>query len=291
MGETAFGMRTRKGRVFYVAAEDATGMKSRVKALKLKYDDAPAFALVAGVSDLLTEDSEDLAALKTAVEERRPALIFIDTLAMSFPGLEENTAQGMGRVVKVARELTEHGAAVVLIHHDTKAEGSTPRGHSLLNGALDMALHVLPADDKGIIRCRLTKNRNGPCDRDMAFRIDTVDLGTDDDGDPITAALCDELAPNTVPKAEKLNESEKAALCILGRLIEQNGGKSVPLSEWRHECVEGGEVSGAEKRNYRHKTMTRVTRSLVNKQRIKVTGDHVSLPDSDPPWDDEAAGL
>lgn len=47
--------------------------------------------------------------------------------------------------VRIARSLTYHGAAVVLIHHATKAEGSTPREHSVLNGALDVALQLSAA--------------------------------------------------------------------------------------------------------------------------------------------------
>src|SRR3546814_13658964 len=110
---------------------------------------------------------------------------------MAFPGLEESSAEAMGRFVAVARKLTEHGAAVILIHHDTKAEGQTPRGHSVLNGALDMALHLTKSED-GIVRGKMTKNRNGTFDRDIAFRIETRSFGTDEAGDPITPPLAEE---------------------------------------------------------------------------------------------------
>ena len=127
-GELAFGMRTKPGVVFYVAAEDETGLRQRVAALRIRHGDAPDFRVVAGVSDLFADDAADLEALAVAMEDQRPTLIVVDTLAMAFPGLEENDAKSMGRVVAVARKLAEHGAAVMLIHHDTKAEGSTPRG-------------------------------------------------------------------------------------------------------------------------------------------------------------------
>jgi predicted ATP-dependent serine protease len=151
-GRGAFGMRTKAGRVFYVAAEDPHGMRGRVSALKLRHGDADDFTLVEGVSDLLAKGSPDFTALLAAVAEHKPSLIFIDTLAMAFPGLEENSAEDMGRVVALARRLTAHGAAVVLIHHDTKAGTPTPRGHSLLNGALDMALQLFARDETGIVR-------------------------------------------------------------------------------------------------------------------------------------------
>lgn len=283
-GREAFGMRSKPGRVFYVAAEDPHGMRGRVTALKMKHGDAAEFTLVEGVSDLLAEGSPDLAALLEAVQTQRPALVFLDTLAMAFPGLEENSAEAMGRVVAVARGLAQWGAAVVLIHHDTKAEGKTPRGHSLLNGALDMAMHV-SRDEFGVVRGNLTKNRNGSCDRDMAFVIDTRTLGEDEDGDPITAALVGELAAGAAPKADKMSPSMRAALDILVGLeadIARMSGdcpglSGVPEQEWRDACIAGRAVSGADKEDSRRKTFTRACRDLAGQGRTIVIGDRVMV--------------
>jgi RecA-family ATPase len=141
-GHRVFNSRTHQGPAFYVAAEDENGMQGRVKAALREHGDAPGFYLVKGVSDLLAEKSGHLARLMAKVEALRPTLIILDTLAACFPGLEENSPEAMGRVVKVGRELTKYGAAVVLIHHDTKDKSGTPRGHSLLNGALDVTIHL-----------------------------------------------------------------------------------------------------------------------------------------------------
>jgi hypothetical protein len=284
-GREAFGMRTKQGGVFYVAAEDPHGMRGRVKALKAEYGAAPDFTLVEGVSDLLTSDSPDLKALKEAVEARRPALIFLDTLAMSFPGLEENSAEAMGRVVKVARDLTAWGAAVVLIHHDTKAEGSTPRGHSILNGALDMALHVQPRDESGVIRGKLTKNRNGTCDRDIAFSIGTIDMGVDEDGDTITIAICRPLSGQQAARGPKLSASAKAALSVLRDLERENlslGQQIVSESAWRDACIAGRAVSGAEKRDDRRRAFDRALRTLAQCGVVRVSDAGVI---SDNPYD------
>ena len=295
-GKAAFGMRTRPGSVFYVAAEDPYGMQSRVSALLHQHGDAPDFALVQGVSDLLAEDSPDLAALKDAIAERRPSLIFLDTLAMAFPGLEENTAEGMGRVVKVARELTQHGAAVVLIHHDTKAADMTPRGHSLLNGALDVALYLSPRDDAGITRGTLTKNRNGTCDREIAFRIETRELGRDEEGDPITAALVAE-ASGVPAKGPRLPASERAALDVLHEMarlqgVEQADGRiAVREHDWRRECAERCEVSGSEKPNSRRKAINRAVAALARKRRILARDGWVSVPEVQPAPECDWPGL
>lgn len=283
-GRDAFGMRSKPGRVFYVAAEDPHGMRGRVTALKMHHGNADDFTLVEGVSDLLAQESSDLAALLEAVETQRPALVFLDTLAMAFPGLEENSAEAMGRVVAVARSLAQWRAAVVLIHHDTKAEGKTPRGHSLLNGALDMAMHV-SRDEFGVVRGKLTKNRNGSCDRDMAFLIDTRTLGEDEDGDPITAALVDELDAGGAPKAEKVSPSARAALDVLINLEADKAGQSPdspPLSgvsetDWRDACVAGRAVSGSEDAESRKRAFRRASRELAGQGRTIIVGDRVRV--------------
>lgn len=261
LGEPAFGMRAKPGRVLYVAVEDAHGMRNRIAALAIRQGHAPSFHMVEGVADIFAEDSADLEALAEAVEDQRPTLIFIDTLAMAFPGLEENDAKGMGRVVAVCRQLTEHGAAVVLIHHDTKAEGSTPRGHSVLNGALDMAMHV-KRDDDGVVRGKLTKNRNGTPDRDIAFRIGIEELGTDEDGDPITAALVEELTASAVRSRVRLTDAESAAMA---KLLELEAEGRVAEDEWRAACVGERKVSGSEDADSRKRAMRRAVQGLAKK--------------------------
>lgn len=275
-GRQAFGMRTKPGTVFYVAAEDPHGMRGRVSALNLRHGDAVSFKLVEGVSDILVKESPDLLALYQAIKQQKPSLVFIDTLAMAFPGLEENSAEEMGRVVAIARKLASHGSAVALIHHDTKSQGPTPRGHSLLNGALDVALQLFPKDESGIVRGKLTKNRNGSCDRDIAFRIAVETMGFDEDGDPVTFALVDELAPGDAPRKAKLTPSERAALAILLTMQDRQKGKRVPEDEWRTACIDSRSVSAADDRESRRKATKRAFEGLVRKKAIVVADGLVS---------------
>ena len=247
-GREAFGQRVRAGGAFYVAAEDPHGMRGRVRALKAAYGDAPGFRLVEGVSNL-HPDAPDLVALLEAIETQKPAIVFIDTLAMAFPGLEENSAESMGHVVAIARKLAEGGAAVVLVHHDTKAETGTPRGHSILNGALDVALHVKRDEESGIVRAKLTKNRNGPCDLDIAFSIATEDGGTDEDGDTITLPRCRELSSD--PMRVKLTDRQAAAVAILKCIGSDDPSGLIPESRWRDACMAEGALTDSPNRESR----------------------------------------
>ncbi|NCP10600.1 MAG: AAA family ATPase [Sphingomonadales bacterium] len=270
-GESVFGLRTKPGKVLYVAPEDTHGMRRRVAALVGQMGHEPDFRVIGGVSDLLDDDSPDLAALLELIDSRRPSLIFLDTLAMSFRELEENDAAAMNKVVAIARSLTVHGAAVVMIHHGTKAEGSTPRGHSVLNGALDVAVQLLPPDSDGIIRGRLSKNRNGPCDLDIAFRVASEELGRDEDGDAETAAVAAPLAPGSVPRGKPMPRAQREALTILQEL--EAGDAPVAEEAWRDACIESRRVSQSDERDSRKRTFNIARNKLFDAGRITISDD------------------
>jgi len=290
-GREAHGRRTQPGRVFYVAAEDEYGMRGRVTALKNEHGDADTFTLVGGVTDLLSEDikgkgSRHFQALRKAVKEQRPALIVIDTLALAFPGLEENSAEGMGRVVAVTRALTKWGAAVILVHHDTKdGQQGLPRGHSLLNGALDLSIHLTKAQD-GIVRGRLTKNRNGACDVDLAFRIHGEEIGIDEDGDAVTAAICEEVDGSTSTDADRLKPTERAALAS----IMETAGDADSIDEklWRTIAQDDVRISAAEKPDSRRRVVAEALRGLARRDVVQVRDGqiHVGISGYDLDFDD-----
>jgi hypothetical protein len=290
VGREVFGHRTRCGRVFYVPAEDRAGMMGRVAALGTTHGDSNRLKVVDGVFDLLSAggQSGDLLAL---VRAEQPALIILDTLAAAFPGLRENESEDMGAVVQFARALATAedgtpGAAVLLLHHMPKS-GTTPRGHGSLNGAADVVL-VLDRDaESGIVRLSLGKNRNGPSvGETMAFRIESVAIGTDEDGDAITAPLAVETDAAENSRSDKLTDTEQRALEILAEVLAAGGpdvvsgqtwtGYGLPLSdkigvnedEWREAC-EARNLSSAPLKKSRTAKFRRTMQSLTTKGAIK----------------------
>jgi hypothetical protein len=293
-GAAAFSRRTRRGGVFYVAAEDPQGMAQRIRALREVHGDAPDFLLVSGVASLLPEKGSDLATLCRAVAERRPALVIIDTLAVAFPGIDENSSEGMGRVVAAARKITALGPAVLIVHHDTKAEGDTPRGHSLFNGALDTAIKLTAAEKGGgLVRGKLTKNRNGSFEWRPAFRIATREIGKDEDGEAIRPAYAEEVASSEVQRPERLTAAERAALEAVAPLSDARG--RAELLVWRAACTDApSAMSMADERKSRLRAFQRISQSLAQKRRIEIRNVEgveivVTLPERDldsSPFDD-----
>lgn len=213
-GRRVFGLRTKPGAVLYLAAEDFSGMHQRVAALKSKHGDAALFGL-ADIGNL--RDAGQADELLAYVEAEAPALVVIDTLGAAWAGMDENGAQDMSAVVELARRMSATGAAVMVVHHTPKNGDGTPRGHSVLNGTLDLSVMLDRDADSGIVHARLLKNRNGTPDIDMAFRVEAVALGEDEDGDAITAPIAFELTGQDRPKA-KLSPVEQKALLELRKL-------------------------------------------------------------------------
>jgi len=262
-GAMAFGLRTKQGGAFYVAAEDPHGMQQRVHALRETYGAAPGFKVVAGLNGgLLDKNAPDFKALVAAVKAERPALVVIDTMAVAFPGLEENDAAKMGRVVAVARALTRWGAAVLVVHHDTKAGDGLPRGHSILNGALDVSL-ALKRDGK-IVRGYLSKNRNGPCDLDLAFTIQSRDVGLDEDGDAVTAALCNPLveADQGDRSVRLKNATQRAFMDALYSMMDCSASEGVATKDLKMRCIASRCLSSSDKPDSQERSFRRVLKEL-----------------------------
>lgn len=286
-GRRAFGQRTKPGAVFYVCAEDEAGMRQRVAALRKRHGAAPDFHLVAGVSNLLADATGDLHRLQQLVEEHRPALIVVDTLAAAAPGLDENASGEMSRVVEAMHALARHGAAVLLVHHSPKS-GDTPRGHSVLNGALDVSMMVAPdAAVEGVVRGELHKNRNGPCNLNIAFRIEAAGMGQDDDGDAITAPICAELTAEDIRSERKGRLTAAAAkagdvLQAMGRALQPPGAPAdallpaVPVMTWEDRCTEPGILSDARRLTDRRKAFNKARDDLVAKVRVRIDSGSVT---------------
>jgi archaellum biogenesis ATPase FlaH len=277
-GNEAFGMRTKQGGVFYVPSEDETGMQMRVRALREQHGDADDFFVVRGVNIGKDDGLKDLL---LEIKRQRPSLIVIDTLAAAFPGLEENSSEAMSRVVNTGKRLAAFGAAVVFIHHSTKDSNGTPRGHSVLNGALDVSMELFKADEHGIVRGRLKKNRNGPCDRDVAFRIQSHEFGVDEDGDPVTAGYCEPCLPGSVPKSVRLTVPQKEALTILRDMVATSGdmSPSVAIDDWRKRCSGSAKISASDNPKSVLTAVRRAIEGLSRAGLVEKMGDYVIIDD------------
>jgi hypothetical protein len=179
--------RTRQGPAVYCAFEGADGFKVRAQAFRQQHniaDDVP-FYLVPAVINLITDHAELISSI--AAQTTTPAVVVLDTLNRSLVG-SESSDEDMANYVKAADAIREKfGCAVIIVHH-CGVEGTRPRGHTSLTGACDAQLAVKRDAQHNII-VTVEHMKDGPEGATIGSRLEYVELGVDDDGDPITSCV------------------------------------------------------------------------------------------------------
>jgi hypothetical protein len=189
----------------------------------------------------------------------------IDTVARTFGGGDENSAQDMGLYVSAldklrdeARDDAQPFPTVVLIHHGPK-DGQSSRGSIALPAAADTIIKVekLPAGGNLATVEAAKDDADGTT---LAFRLRTVALG-DDDGTPRLTCVAEaenETAPARKDARIALRPQHRRAYEFLHDTIASDAGSDLPpgphfprnvrgcrIDAWRAECDARG-LSGCD---------------------------------------------
>ena len=207
------GKRTKQGRVAYIAAEGADGFRKRIAAYAqhqgVDLTEVPMTVLNAAPNLLEKQDAVDLA--KGVKASGGADVIIIDTLAQTTPGANENAGEDMGKALGYCKRIHEvTGALVLLIHHSGKDATKGARGWSGVRAACDAELEVVRSEAGRALR--LTKNKDGEDGLEWGFDLEIVQIGVDEDLEPITSCVVIETAMPVIGAgpARKLGPVEKA---------------------------------------------------------------------------------
>ena len=162
---------------------------------------------------------EDALALAKAIG--KADLIIIDTLAQTTPGGNENAGEDMGKALAHCKGISRAcGAMVLLVHHSGKDASKGARGWSGLRAAADAEFEVLRLPGGRILRT--SKQKDGDDGAAWGFELNVVDIGIDEDGDPITSCVIKEMEVNLAKatSAKPLGEIEKAVVAAIGEISE-----------------------------------------------------------------------
>lgn len=187
-GRPWFGYRVHAAPVLYIALEGEAGIAQRVQAHQARHGGAERMRFLAAPLDVRkpTDRTDIVRAAKAA--GLAGGVLCIDTLAASAPGMDENTSSDMGEVISGMKALqAELGGLVLAVHHSGKDQTRGLRGHSSLLGALDAVIEVSRNDDRR--EWRTAKSKDGSDGDAHPFRLDVVELATDDDGEPVTSCV------------------------------------------------------------------------------------------------------
>jgi hypothetical protein len=128
-------------------------------------EDAPLYYVSMPVPPLIAHDVDSILMLRDLIWQYEAELVVIDNLGNITGDIEENSS-GMAIVMGNLRQLAERtGAAIVVIHHQRKGgaaggrAGDALRGHSSIEAALDLAIHIVREPNSLTISGRSTKTR------------------------------------------------------------------------------------------------------------------------------------
>ena len=194
-GVTWRGRKVKKGRVVYVAAEGVGGFATRLKAYMVRCGLPELDVGVIGDAPNFYAAGDDKVIAERVREWGGADVIVIDTLAASSAGADENTGKDMNLIIGRMSELqAATGALVILIHHSGKDESKGARGWSGLKAAVDTEIEVSrPNDGEPGRVARVTKQKDGESGAVFPFQLRVVELGVDEDDEPITSCVVEAI--------------------------------------------------------------------------------------------------
>jgi hypothetical protein len=188
-GRDWFGYKTKPCSVLYCALEGEGGIAGRVAAYRIRHG-VTSQNIRYLVQPFSLLDEADILDLAQAIHANGQGaeVVVLDTLNRAAPGADENDSKSMGQIIAAAKELqTLVGGLVVLVHHVGKDASKGLRGHSSLHAALDAAIEVRRDGDRR--EWVIAKSKDGEDGEAHPFKLDVVELGTDEDGEPITSCV------------------------------------------------------------------------------------------------------
>jgi hypothetical protein len=133
----------------------------------------------------------------------------IDTWATANAGSDENAVglmqQSLNRCGRIRDEVQ---AAVLMVHHDNR-QGAF-RGSSAIDGYVDARLHAARDGEREDRRVamKVEKQRDDEDGITWMAQLEVMDLGIDEDGDPITSVVWTHL-PDATPKSKAKEASHE----------------------------------------------------------------------------------
>lgn len=299
VGRNWFGRQVDQAGVVYIAAEGGSGIKKRIAALRrhfmLNGQPVP-IAVVTRALDLRLTHG-DLMALELTIlglRDRLPGgigLVIIDTLSRCLGGGDENSPEDMGRFVQALDRLrAATGAHILVIHHSGKDASRGARGHSLLRAAVDTEIEVTRDATSQIASAKVRKQRDLDCEGEFVFTLQTIEIGTDRRGKPITSCVVRPLDGGKPAPKQKITGAAKIAYDRLCKALDEHGEippyslhipqgwRAVRVEHWRRIYYAGtASEDGTPEANKeaKKKAFRRAMDSLREKGAIQIHDDWV----------------
>ena len=189
LGLKFYGHKTTPCPVIYVCLEGLSGVSNRIKAWEqFHHQSLPdTFRIMPDQLSLASQDAQQFA-LAVSMNKLDGGVIVIDTLNQSAPTADENSSKDMGTIIQNAQTIERlTDSLVILVHHTGKDTSRGLRGHSSLLATLDAAIEI----KRGALgrEWALTKAKDAENIAGQFFLLESVPLGVDEDGAPISSCV------------------------------------------------------------------------------------------------------
>lgn len=225
-GHEWFGYKSKPCNVVYCALEGEGGIAGRVAAYRIRHG-ATAQNIRYLVQSFSLLERGDITELAQAIQAAGGGVevVILDTLNRAAPGADENDSKSMGLIITAAKELqTLIGGLVILVHHTGKDASKGLRGHSSLHAALDAAIEVRRDGDRR--EWVIAKSKDGEDGASHPFKLAVVELGTNEDGEPITSCVVhplEEIADSIKKVMPPKSGNQRAVWDALGEIFRKAG--------------------------------------------------------------------
>jgi hypothetical protein len=234
------GKRVQQGAIVYCAFEGAEGFKARAEAFRRRHglgadQDVPLFLMPMRM-DLIRDHVALIASIRAQIGNTKPVAVALDTLNRSLTG-SESSDEDMSAYINAGDVIREAFTCLVGVVHHCGIDGSRPRGHTSLTGAVDAQIAV-KRDTSDNIVVTVEHMKDGPEGEVLTSRLETVEVGTDDEGDPITSCvIVPAEAKSTDTTAEpRLTKNQQTMFSLL----HAAGAKGLTTEEWNERAREAG---------------------------------------------------
>ena len=238
-GLPVLGHKSKRSGVCYVAAEGAAGVRNRMIGLRSKVGKmGGAIKLIPEAPDLTSADDVDCLRQKLGSVKAEMAakgltlgLVVIDTLAATTPGADENTAKDMGPVLNALQSTAKDlSLLVIVVCHTGKNLSAGIRGWSGQFANADGVIMLGEAHSDGTRTGVVDKVKDGQSGQKFAFRLESVVIDVDADGEDVTTCVVvDADTPTSSGRGPKLTQHAKLVLQALGYVIDNGGCIPTPL--------------------------------------------------------------
>jgi AAA domain len=281
----------------YFAFERADLVKRRNAAYAKRYGlKGLPIAVAAEIIDLMHPDCVNviLATIHAAEERFRVPVgyIVIDTFAKGIAagGGDEDKARDQNKCLTNLRRLHERADLhIAIVGHTGKDETKGSRGSNAHPADADLQVQIFGDGDK-IKNARVIKGNDQPECELTAFALESANLGTDDDGDPITTVIVSDKtfgAQRATTPPGRLPKSAQTALRALNEAVAECGGPApasdhIPagvtvttIDRWRQYAYLRGISPSGENPRAQQLAFQRASEHLVGVQAVGIWGDHV----------------